>query len=149
MYHCLLRFGITVGMNVELLRRLTEAHGVPGQEAAIRDIVKKELGKICKITVDTMGNMHCVKKATKPPTKGEAKKLMLAAHMDEIGFVVRYIDSKGFLRIQTLGGWDPRMMAAQRVFVHTKGGALNGVLMPGVKPKHLLTPADAAKPLST
>ena len=135
-------------MNVELLKRLTEAHGVPGQEAAIRNIVKQELGKICDITVDTMGNMHCVKRATKKG-KGAPKKLMLAAHMDEIGFVVRYIDSKGFLRVQPLGGWDPRMMAAQRVFVHAKGGELNGVMMPGVKPKHLLTPADAAKALTT
>ncbi len=136
-------------MNIALLKRLTEAHGVPGQEDAIRAIVKQELGKICQLSVDTMGNMHCLKRATKKPAKGAPKKLMLAAHMDEIGFIVRYIDSKGFLRVQPLGGWDPRMMAAQRVFVHTEGAALNGVLMPGVKPKHLLTPADAAKQLTT
>jgi endoglucanase len=135
-------------MNIDLLRRLTEAHGVPGQEEAIRQIVKKELKGLCEITVDSMGNMHCVKRATKP-SKVQARKLMLAAHMDEIGFVVRYIDAKGFLRVQPLGGWDPRMMAAQRVIVHSKGGALNGVMMPGVKPKHLLTPADAAKQLTT
>ena len=136
-------------MNVELLKRLTEAHGVPGQEDAIRAIVKKELGKICQLSVDTMGNLFCLKRATKKPAKGQTRKLMLAAHMDEIGFIVRYIDGKGFLRVQPLGGWDPRMMAAQRVIVHSKGGALNGVLMPGVKPKHLLTPADAAKQLTT
>jgi endoglucanase len=136
-------------MNIGLLKSLTEAHGVPGQEDAIRSIVKKELGKICEISVDTMGNMHCLKRATKRLTKGSPKKLMLAAHMDEIGFVVRYIEGKGFLRVQPLGGWDPRMMAAQRVIVHTKGARLNGVLMPGVKPKHLLTPADAARQLTT
>ena len=82
-------------MNVELLKRLTEAHGVPGQEAAIRNIVKQELGKICDITVDTMGNMHCVKRATKKG-KGAPKKLMLAAHMDEIGFVVRTSTTRAF-----------------------------------------------------
>jgi putative aminopeptidase FrvX len=136
-------------MNVELLKRLTEAHGVPGQEEAIRAIVKKELKGICEISVDSMGSMHCVKRATRKPAKGAPKKLMLAAHMDEIGFVVRYIDSKGFLRVQPLGGWDPRMMAAQRVIVHSKGAELKGVMMPGVKPKHLLTPADAAKALTT
>ncbi len=136
-------------MNIDLLKRLTEAHGVPGQEEMIRAIVKKELAKVCEISVDTMGNMICLKRATRKPAKGAPKKLMLAAHMDEIGFIVRYIDPKGFLRVQPLGGWDPRMMAAQRVIVHCKDGALNGVMMPGVKPKHLLTPADAAKQLTT
>ena len=136
-------------MNVELLQRLTEAHGVPGQEDAVREIVRKELSGVCEISVDFLGNMICYKKATKKPAKGKPKKLMIAAHMDEIGFVVRYISDKGFLRIQTLGGWDPRMMAAQRVFVHAASGPLNGVLMPGVKPKHLLTTADAAKALTT
>jgi len=129
-------------MNVELLKRLTEAHGVPGQEDAIRDIVKKELKGICEFKIDTMGSLHCVKKATK---KGKAKKLMIAAHMDEIGFVVKYIDDKGFIRLQPLGGWDPRQMNSQRVFVHTKEGVKNGVLMFGTKPKHLLTEAEAAK----
>ncbi len=136
-------------MSVQLLKTLTEAHGVPGQEDSIRDIVRKELKGICEIRVDFLGNMICKKKATKKPGKGQPKKLMLAAHMDEIGFVVRYIDGKGFLRIQPLGGWDPRMMAAQRVIVHTQGGDINGVMMPSTKPKHMLTPADAAKVLTT
>lgn len=136
-------------MSVALLKKLTEAHGVPGQEDAIRDIVRKELRGICDITVDYLGNMICYKKATKKPSKGKPKKLMIAAHMDEIGFVVRYITDKGFLRIHTLGGWDPRMMAAQRVFVHSSSGVLNAVMMPGVKPKHLLTPAEAGKALTT
>jgi endoglucanase len=64
-------------MNLPLLTKLTEAHGVPGQEDAIRDIVRAELKGVCDISVDTMGNMHCVKAPTK---KGkDAKKLMLAA----------------------------------------------------------------------
>jgi len=130
-------------MNVDLLKRLTEAHGVPGQEDAIREIVRKELKGICEFKTDAMGSLHCLKKATK---KGKtAKKLMIAAHMDEIGFVVKYIDDKGFLRLQTLGGWDPRQMNSQRVFVHTKDGIRNGVLMFGTKPKHLLTDAEASR----
>ena len=128
------------GMNVELLRKLTDAHGVPGQEDAIRDIVRAELKGICDFQVDSMGSLHCVKKANQ---KGGGKKLMIAAHMDEIGFVVKHIDGSGFLRLQTLGGWDPRMMNAQRVFVHTKNGSLNGVMMYGTKPKHMLTDAEA------
>lgn len=130
-------------MNVDLLRELTEAHGVPGQEDSIRKIVYRELKGICDVSVDAMGNVICYKKAT--TGSGEAKKLMLAAHMDEIGFVVKYIDDKGFLRLHTVGGWDPRMMAAQRVKVHGKEGMLNGLLMLGTKPKHLLDPAEANK----
>src|SRR4051794_7037507 len=98
-------------MNVDLLRRLTEAHGVPGQEDLIREIVRKELQGICEMHTDRLGSLHCVKKG-----KGSnPKKLMLAAHMDEIGFMVKFVDDKGFLRLQPLGGWDPRQMNAQRV----------------------------------
>jgi tetrahedral aminopeptidase len=130
-------------MNADLLKRLTEAHGVPGQEDAIREIVRKELKGLCDFQTDSMGSLHCVKKATK---KGKnARKLMIAAHMDEIGFVVKFIDSSGFLRLQALGGWDPRQMNAQRVLVHAQGGALGGVMMYGTKPKHLLTDAEMAK----
>lgn len=126
-------------MNIDLLRRLTEAHGVPSMEDAIRDIVREELTGVCEFSTDTMGNLHCVR------NRGGAKKLMIAAHMDEIGFMVKYIDEKGFLRLQPLGGWDPNQMASQRVFVHTKGGVLNGVLMASRKPKHMLTPEEASK----
>ncbi|MCE9557458.1 MAG: M42 family metallopeptidase [Armatimonadetes bacterium] len=130
-------------MNVALLKELTEAHGVPGQEDNIRVIVRRELEDICDIRVDWMGNMICHRAAT---TKAkDAKKLMIAAHMDEIGFVVKFIDDKGFLRLQTLGGWDPRQMSSQRVFVHTEGGPLNGVLMASNKPKHMLTAEEASK----
>ncbi len=129
-------------MNVDLLRRLTEAHGVPGQEDEVRKIVRKELEGVCdEVRTDTMGNLHCVKRGkAKDP-----KRLMLAAHMDEIGFIVKHIDDKGFLRIHTLGGWDPRQMASQRVIVHTRKGPLDGVLMASTKPKHLLKPEEQGK----
>lgn len=135
-------------MNIDLLRELSEAHGVPGQEDLIRSIVYRELKDICEMSVDQMGNVIAFKAATKKG-KGPAKKLMLAAHMDEIGFVVKYVSDKGFLRIHPVGGWDPSMMAAQRVFVHTKGGVLNGLMMQSRKPKHMLSPADAAKQATT
>src|SRR5436189_6476799 len=116
-------------MNLPLLRKLVEAHGVPGQEDAIREIVREELRDICEISVDSMGNMHCVR------NRGGGKKLMLAAHMDEIGFVVKYIDDKGFLRLQPLGGWAPRQTASQRAFVPTDKGPINGTLMASQTPK--------------
>ena len=132
-------------MNIKLFRELTEAHGVASQEDQVRSIVIRELKGLCDISVDTMGSVIAYRGATTGVAK--AKKLMLAAHMDEIGFVVSHVSDKGFLRIVPLGGWDPRMMAAQRVVVRTASGDKNGVLMPGVKPKHLLTPEEAGKAL--
>ncbi|MBX3119611.1 MAG: M42 family metallopeptidase [Fimbriimonadaceae bacterium] len=131
-------------MNEPLLKRLTEAHGVPGQEDLIREIVKEELNGLVEFSSDPMGNLICLKRGSGPEPR---KKLMLAAHMDEIGFVVKFIDDKGFLRLHTLGGWDPRQMASQRVFVHTPQGKLPGVLMAGVKPKHLLSAEEAGRPI--
>jgi putative aminopeptidase FrvX len=129
-------------MNVDLLRELTEAHGVPGQEDRIRAIVARELKPIADLSTDVMGNLIAYRAATSNPS---GKKLMLAAHMDEIGFVVSHISDKGFLRIVPVGGWDPRMMAAQRVVVSTSEGFLHGLLMLGVKPKHMLSPEEAAR----
>jgi endoglucanase len=63
---------------------------------------------------------------------------MIAAHMDEIGFLVKFIDKSGFLRILPLGGWDPRQMNAKQVVVSTKNGPLKGLLMYESKPTHLL-----------
>lgn len=126
-------------MNVDLLKTLGEAAGIPGREDAIRDIVINEMkgGLADDISVDVMGSVHGVKKGS-----SGKRKVMLAAHMDEIGFAVRHITDKGFLKISPLGGWDPRMMAAQRVKVRTRSGELLGVMMPGTKPKHLLSDAD-------
>jgi endoglucanase len=73
---------------------------------------------------------------------------MIAAHMDEIGFFVKHIDDKGFIRLLPVGGWDPRMMVAQRVFVQTRTGELlRGTLMSSTKPTHLLTAEEAGKGL--
>ncbi len=123
-------------MNIDLLKRLTEAHGIPSREDAIREIVKEELGDLCKISCDRIGNTICYKKGEGGP------KLMIAAHMDEIGFIVKFIDGSGFLRLQPMGGWDPAQMASQRVLVHTRDEALAGTLMASKKPKHMLSDAE-------
>lgn len=129
-------------MNIDLLKELTEAYGTSGYEDAIRDIVRRELKGIGELSTDSMGNLTC----HKPGSGGKsAKKLMLAAHMDEIGFVVKFIDSNGFLRLNPLGGWDPRQMNSQRVVVQTQSGPLPGVLMYGTKPAHLLSDAEKAQ----
>jgi endoglucanase len=128
-------------VNFELLKRLCETPGVPSREEPIRAVIIEEIRPLVDtLTLDAMGNVISVKKGTGGP------KVMIAAHMDEIGFLVKYIDEKGFLRLQPVGGWDPRVMAAQRVYVHGYGGrSLLGTLMPAAKPVHLLTPEDANK----
>jgi putative aminopeptidase FrvX len=69
--------------------------------------------------------------------------VMIAAHLDEIGFLVKFIESSGFIRLQPLGGWDPRQMNSQRVEIQTADGPVVGVLMYGTKPAHLLTDSEA------
>ncbi|CAN5622877.1 M42 family metallopeptidase [soil metagenome] len=123
-------------MNIDLLRELTEAHGTSGYEGDLREIVRRELGGMAELSTDAMGSV-IAKKA------GEGKqKVMIAAHIDEIGFVVRFIDGSGFLRIAPMGGWDPRQMNSQRVIIKTKEGPRSGLLMYGTKPAHLLTDAE-------
>ena len=123
---------------MELLKRLSEASGIPGHEEGIREIIRAELsGVVDGIETDLMGNVIAHK-------RGEGPRVAVAAHMDEIGFLVSYIDEKtGFLRIEPLGGFDPRTLIAQRVRVHTKSGVLIGAI--GVKPVHILPEEERKK----
>ena len=124
-------------MNIDLLSELTEARGVSGYEDNLIAIVRRELEPLVDdLRVDRMGNVIAHRKGNGGP------KLMIAAHMDEIGFVVKYIEKEGFLRLKTLGGWDPRQMNAQRVTVGAEEGPLQGVLMYGTKPAHMLSDAE-------
>ena len=127
---------------MELLKELCEASGIPGFEDRIRDIVRRELEPIVdEISVDAMGNMICVKQ------KPGAKKVMIAAHMDEIGFMVSNVDDKGWIRLVPLGGYDPRNMVAQhvRICLEPEGADLIGVLYPGLKPPHIQKDSDRGK----
>ena len=130
---------------MKLLKELCEASGVPGREERLRKIVRRELKSVADgIETDSLGNVIAMKRAGK--RKG-AKKLMLAAHMDEIGFVVAHIDAKGLLRLVPLGGHDPRNMVAQRVIVAGVEKDLPGLLYPGIKPPHIQTDEDRRKSL--
>lgn len=130
---------------MELLRKLVEMSGVSGHEERIRKLVIDELTPLVdEVTTDDMGNVIGFKKGTGKEPKGGRKKLMLAGHMDEIGFVVSYIDDKGFIRIQPLGGWDPRTLMAQRVTVHGSKD-LPGVI--GSKPVHILSDEEKKRAL--
>ncbi|MDQ2800845.1 MAG: M42 family metallopeptidase [Armatimonadota bacterium] len=129
-------------LHFDLLKRLCETPGVSSREDLVRDLVIEELRPLTdEISVDVMGNVIAVKKGTGGP------RVMLAAHLDEIGFLVKFIDDKGFLRVQPVGGWDPRTMVAQRVHVHGFAGqTLLGTLMPAAKPIHLLSAEELNKP---
>ena len=131
-----------MSLNFDLLKRLCETPGVPGHEDRVRALVMEELTPLAdEISVDVMGNVVALKKGA-----GGGPRVMLAAHMDEIGFLVKFIDDEGFLRLQTLGGWDPRTMVAQRVHVHGFAGqTLLGTLMPSGKPIHLLSAEELNK----
>jgi len=124
---------------VELLKRLCETRGIPGREEAIRVIVREALSAhVDEITVDRLGNLIAHKNGTDP-------KVIVAAHMDEMGFVVSNVDEEtGFLRIQRVGEFDVRTLIAHRVMVYTRGGAIHG-LIGGTKPTQILTEEERKK----
>ena len=124
---------------MKLLRELSEAAGVPGREENIRAIVMRELkGHVDDISVDAMGNVIALKEGS----GRNRKRVMFASHMDEIGFYVSYIDDRGFIRLQEVGGFDTRNLFARRVIVHTEKGPLRGVLNATGKPIHISTPEE-------
>ncbi len=122
----------------EFLKKLSEASGVSGYEASVRELVREEFSQYAdEIQVDTMGSLIALK-------RGEAKddlprrSIMLAGHMDEIGLLVTKLE-KGFLRFATVGGFDLRVLLAQQVVVHGRRD-LPGII--ATRPPHVLTRED-------
>ena len=106
---------------MKLLEKLTTTAGVPGREYRIRELIKRETKALFdSVDVDNLGSLHGVIKPR--PRKGEkvsrrAKKVMIAAHMDQIGFLVRHVDEKGYLWLNPVGGFDTRNLFARVVTV--------------------------------
>ena len=127
-------------LNIPLLKEICETPGAPGFEHRIREVVIREL-KSMKIDfeVDNMGNVISHIAGI------ENKRIMIGAHMDEIGFIISHVDENGFLRFHPLGGFDPKTLTAQRVIVHGKKDLI-GVM--GSKPIHLMTPEERGKNLA-
>ncbi len=124
-------------IKVDLLKKICETPGAPGFEQRIRALVLQKLqGLTDEVSVDNMGNVIAIKRGK------ERKKVMIAAHMDEIGFIVTHIDEDGFVRFHTLGGFDPKTLTSQRVIVHGKRDLI-GVM--GSKPIHLMKPEERNK----
>lgn len=124
-------------VNVPLLAQTCEIPGAPGFENKVRDFVIAQIkDHVDSYEVDPMGNLVAFKKGQSD------KKVMVAAHMDEIGFIVTHIDDNGFARFHTLGGFDPKTLTSQRVIVHGKEDVI-GVM--GSKPIHIMKPEERTK----
>ncbi|MBO5368049.1 M42 family metallopeptidase [Methanocorpusculum sp.] len=122
-----------------LLEKLSNANGISGAEGAVAKIIRDEVAPyVDEIKTDRMGNLVAIK-------KGDDFKIMLAAHMDEIGLMVQYIDEKGFIRFVGVGGWYNPVLVSQRVILHGEKGDVPGVL--GMKPPHVMEEADRKKPI--
>ncbi|HHW22953.1 MAG TPA: M42 family metallopeptidase [Clostridiaceae bacterium] len=96
----------------DIIKKLAQTYGPSGNEKKVAEaIIEMVKGKVDEIKTDPLGNLICVKKGT----GGTGKKIMLAAHMDEIGVIVSHIDDKGFLRFSNIGGLPPHVILGQRV----------------------------------
>ena len=137
--------------SIELLTQLATTPGVPGREHRIREVIASHMRPVVdEITTDNLGSLICRRAPRGDGAKGAAKsgsplKVMIAAHMDQIGFLVRHIDDKGFLRLQNVGGFDTRNLFARVVTVCTSTGDIEGVLNPGGKPVHIASDEDRKK----
>jgi endoglucanase len=129
-------------MDISLLQRLCETPGIPGREERVRALVQKETkGLFDSVSVDPMGSLLCTIKAR----KRSGGPILVAAHMDEIGFYVRHVDDQGFLWLNPAGGFDARNLFSRRVLVITEKGDLKGVMNPGGKPIHISSEAERSK----
>lgn len=124
---------------LDLFKTLTELQGAPGNEHLVREFMRSELEKYTdEIIQDRLGGVFGVK-------KGKGPKVLVAGHMDEVGFMVTQITKNGMLKFQPLGGWWNQVLLAQRVQVMTDEGPVIGVI--GSIPPHNLTPEQRAKPM--
>ena len=123
----------------ELLRKIINATGVSGYESEIAGIMHAEFKKSCPdVMIDNFGNVIAKKGRGK-------KKIMLAAHMDEVGLIVKHVTKEGYIHFIKVGGIDDRILPAQRVVINAKAGDCLGVI--GSKPPHLQKEEDRKAPL--
>jgi putative aminopeptidase FrvX len=124
-----------------MLKELTDAKGIPGNEREVREVMRKYIEPFAdEITTDGLGSL-----IAKKTGKEGGPKIMVAGHLDEVGFMITQIDDKGFLRFQPVGGWWGQVMLAQRVTIVTRKGDVTGII--GSKPPHILSPEARKKPV--
>ncbi|RME04089.1 MAG: M42 family peptidase [Planctomycetota bacterium] len=121
---------------LELLRELSQAHGVSGFEDEVREIIHQRIeSKADEVFEDALGNLFAIRRGERDFT------LMLDAHLDEIGLMINHIDAKGFLHFIPIGGWDPRILPTHMVEILTRGGKkYKGII--GMPPPHISNPKE-------
>jgi putative aminopeptidase FrvX len=107
---------------VELLQEFSDCFGPPGGEGPVAQLLEYYLQNFCQLSRDGLGSV-LAEKAGKP-----GPRIMLAAHLDEIGFMVQGVTAQGYLRLQTLGGWEPFSLPGQRLIIQTSSGPREGVV---------------------
>lgn len=126
---------------IEMFKTLTELPGAPGNEHAVRKYMRSELEKYSdELIQDNLGGIFGVRKGPE-----DGPRIMVAGHMDEVGFMVSAITDNGMIRFQPLGGWWSQVLLAQRVEIMTNNGPVIGVI--GSIPPHLLSDAVRNKPM--
>ena len=118
-----------------LLKELTEAFGPSGFETEPAAVMQRELGKSGSISRDGLGSVICTIKG-----RSDRPRVMVSAHMDEVGFLVKSITPDGYIRFLPVGGWWPQVLLGQRVLLRTRKGDFPGVI--GTKPPHELSEAE-------
>jgi putative aminopeptidase FrvX len=124
------------------LEKLSNACGVTGREAQVRELMVDFLKPFAdEVSVDRLENVIAVKKG-----KSGSPKIMLAAHMDEVGLMVKTITKEGFIQFTKMGGIDDRILPAQKVTVISRKGEFPGII--GSKPPHIQKEEERKKILS-
>lgn len=119
-------------LDLEFLVSLTEAPGISGHESQVRRLIRNKVAPYAdEVRTDALGNLFVTKKSGR---RGKRLRVMLAAHMDEVGLLITFIDKSGYLRFTRVGGLDPRLLPAKRVLVGPKN--IPGVI--GIWPVHFL-----------
>src|SRR5207237_1641258 len=133
--------------SIKVVKQLSEAADVSGREERVREIIKKEAkGLFDEITVDTLGSVIATKRPKGKNGGSKPKRVLIACHIDEIGFYVRHVDDKGFVRIHNAGGFDTRNLFARRVRIQCGDGSdLIGLLNPAGRPIHIAKEEDKKK----
>lgn len=126
--------------SLEFLKELVDAHGVPGFEEDVAKVMQKHLKGVGPFSKDRLGSFIC-EKAGDP----KGPRVMLAGHLDEVGFLVRSITKEGFIKFLPLGGWWGHVVLGQRLIIKTRKGDVLGVV--GSKPPHELRDEDRKKVL--
>lgn len=107
---------------IELLKELCMINGISGDEEKVRDYIIEQIKDFCEYEIDNLGSIIAFKKGAKTPDK----RIMVSAHMDEVGFIVNYINDDGSLEITSVGGVEPSVVMGKRVVVGEK--EINGVV---------------------